>query len=100
MHRRHFVSVLLASATAAGCDLFGEKDKARLPGDRISVLGLDRRVEPDPLLVNQPISLPPPTVNPEWPEPGGNPTHTMADPALPSHVSKVWETTISDGSAR
>ena len=100
MNRRHFASVLLASLTTAGCSLFGDKPKARLPGDRISVLGLDRSIQPDPALANQPITLPPVTVNPEWPEPGGNPSHSMGNPALPNQVKKAWETSIGDGSAR
>ena len=64
------------------------------------MLGLDRKIQPDPALANQPIALPPPTVNPEWPEPGGNPSHAMGNLALPSQVKKVWETSIGDGTAR
>ena len=97
MKRRHFVSVLLASLATAGC---GDKPKAKLPGDRISVLGLDRKIEPDPAVANQPITLPPATVNADWPEPGGNPTHTMGNPALPNQVKKAWETSVGDGSSR
>ncbi|HTW54650.1 MAG TPA: PQQ-binding-like beta-propeller repeat protein [Stellaceae bacterium] len=100
MKRRHFVSVLLASLTTAGCGLFGSKPKARLPGERISVLGLDRQIAADPALANQPIALPPPTVNPDWPEPGGNPSHAMGNLALPSQVKKVWETSVGDGTSR
>jgi outer membrane protein assembly factor BamB len=102
MIRRHFVSALLATAALplAGCGLFGEKPKARLPGDRISVLGLDRRVEPDPALASKPVNLPPPASNPEWPEPGGNPSHSMGNLALPSQAKKAWETSVGDGSAR
>jgi outer membrane protein assembly factor BamB len=102
MNRRHFVSALLASASlsSAGCGLFDSKPKARLPGDRISVLGLDRQIQPDPALASQPIALPPPTANAEWPEPGGNPSHAMGNLALPSQVKKTWEASIGDGSAR
>jgi outer membrane protein assembly factor BamB len=99
MNRRQF-STLLASLTISGCGLFDDKPKARLPGDRISVLGLDRRIEPDPALATQPIALPAPTVNPDWPEPGGNPSHSMGNLALPNQVKKAWETNIGDGSAR
>ena len=100
MNRRHFVSVLLASLTTAGCGLFGDKPKTRLPGDRISVLGLDRSVAPDPTLANQPVTLPPATLNPDWPEPGGNPSHAMGNLVLPNQVKKAWETGIGDGSSR
>ncbi len=100
MNRRHFVSALLASLTAAGCSLFGEKAKTRLPGDRISVLGLDRKIEPDPKLASMPITLPAATVNAEWPEPGGTPAHVMGNLALPNEVKRAWDTSIGDGSSR
>src|ERR1700733_6692201 len=100
MKRRHFVSVLLASLTTAGCGLFGDKPKAKLPGERISVLGLDRKIKADPALANKPVALPPPTTNPDWPEPGGNPNHAMGNLALPSQVNKAWEKSIGEGSSR
>lgn len=100
MNRRHFAGALLASLTTAGCSLFGEKPKARLSGDRISVLGLDRAVAPDPALASRPVAVPAPTLNAEWPEPGGNPNHVMGNLALPAQVKRAWETSIGDGSAR
>lgn len=100
MNRRQFTSAALASLSLAGCDLFSGEKKAKLPGDRISVLGLDHRVQPDLALASQPVTLPPPAVNREWPEPGGNPTHSMGNPALGKDVKKVWETSIGDGTAR
>jgi outer membrane protein assembly factor BamB len=99
MNRRRFVSVLAASLTTGGCGLFDDK-KTKLPGERISVLGLDRAAAPDPNLASLAISLPPATVNPDWPEPGGNPNHAMGNPALASPVKKIWDRSIGDGSAR
>jgi outer membrane protein assembly factor BamB len=99
MNRRHFVSALLASLPVAGCGIFDDK-KQSLPGERISVLGLDRKIEPDPKLASTPITLPPATVNPEWPEPGGNANHAMSNLALPNQVKRVWDTGVGDGSAR
>ena len=71
MNRRDFAALLL-SFGATGCDLFKDK-KVPLPGERIAVLGLGGGVEPDPNLAAVAVNLPPPTVNPDWPEPGGNP---------------------------
>ncbi|HYM73091.1 MAG TPA: PQQ-binding-like beta-propeller repeat protein [Stellaceae bacterium] len=99
MNRRHFVSALLASLPMAACGLFDEK-KNSLPGERISVLGLDRKIEADPKLAGTAITLPPAAANPEWPEPGGNPNHAMGNPALPSPIRRIWDTSIGDGSAR
>jgi outer membrane protein assembly factor BamB len=98
MNRRDF-SALLLSFGAAGCDLFKDK-KLPLPGERISVLGIGGGVEPDPKLADTPVTLPPPSVNPGWPEPGGNPAHAMNHPALPEKLARVWETSIGDGSSR
>lgn len=99
MNRRHFVSALLASLPVTGCGLFDDK-KQSLPGERISVLGLDRKIEPDPKLASTPITLPPATANAEWPEPGGNPNHAMGNLALPNQVKRVWDTSVGDSSAR
>jgi outer membrane protein assembly factor BamB len=100
MKRRHFVSALLASLTTAGCGLFGDKPKTKLPGDRISVLGLDRTVQPDPVAASQPIALPQVVLNPDWPEPGGNSGHVMGNLALPNQVKKAWDTSVGDGTSR
>src|SRR5579863_3805568 len=99
MNRRQFVAAAAASLTTSACGLFDEK-KTRLPGERISVLGLDRSVEPDPKLANTPVALPAAAVNPDWPEPGGNPAHAMGNPALGNQVKRVWDHSIGDGSAR
>jgi len=100
MNRRQFTAALLASLPTAGCGLFGDKPKARLPGDRISVLGLDRKIVPNPEVANQPITLPPATANADWPEPGGNPSHTMGNPALPNRVKKAWDRSVGSGTSR
>src|SRR5262249_61588385 len=57
--------LLFASLGLVGCGLFGDK-KQPLAGERISVLSLDRQLEPDPDLIKTPITLPPPMVNAEW----------------------------------
>jgi outer membrane protein assembly factor BamB len=90
---------LLISFNLAGCDWFGEK-KQPLPGERISVLSLDRQLEPDPELAKIPITLPPPVVNPDWPQPGGYPNHAMQHLALPDRVSRVWKTSVGEGASR
>src|SRR5947208_11110107 len=98
MNRRKFAALLL-SLGAAGCDLFKDT-KLPLPGERISVLGVGGGAEPDPKLAGSAVTLPPPAVNPDWPEPGGNPAHAMGHPALPEKLSRAWETGIGDGSSR
>ncbi|MGC2415338.1 MAG: PQQ-binding-like beta-propeller repeat protein [Stellaceae bacterium] len=98
MNRRDFAALLL-SFGAAGCDLFKDH-KQPLPGERIAVLGIGGGVEADAKLAATPVTLPPPAVNPDWPEPGGNPAHSMGHPALPDTLARAWDTSIGDGSAR
>jgi outer membrane protein assembly factor BamB len=101
MNRRDFGVLLLASLTEAGCGLFGDTSKKTpLPGERISVLGLDSRLAPDPALSSVAVTLPRPVMNPDWPEPGGYPNHAMYHLALPANLTRAWETSIGDGSSR
>ncbi len=98
MNRRDFAALLLAFGPTA-CDLFKDK-KQPLPGERISVLGIGGGVKPDAKLAAAAVNLPPPTVNRDWPEPGGNPAHAMNHPALPEKLTRAWDTSIGDGSTR
>ena len=91
---------MLVSLTTAGCGLFGGEKKSKLPGDRISVLGRDRSIQPDAALADKPVTLPAMVVNPDWPEPGGNPSHTMGNLSLPTQVKKAWEASIGEATAR
>jgi outer membrane protein assembly factor BamB len=83
----------------AGCSWFATK-KQPLPGERISVLSLDRQLKPDPALATVAISLPKPEVNPDWPEPGGYPDHAMQHLALPDTLRQAWKTSVGEGSSR
>jgi len=83
----------------AGCNWFGEK-KQPLPGERISVLSLDRQLEPDPEIAKLPITLPPPVVNPDWPQAGGYPNHAMQHLSLPDRVTEAWRASIGEGASR
>ncbi len=92
--------LLLASLTETGCGLFNGPKKAPLPGERISVLGLDRRLVPDPNIAKTAVTLPRPVVNAAWPEPGGYPDHAMYHLALSPTLTRAWETSVGDGSSR
>src|SRR3954468_18865450 len=99
MNRRDFASLLLLSLGAAGCDLFQDK-KQPLSGERIPVLGLGSRFEPDPDLASAAITLRPPTVNPDWPEPGANPAHARAHRELPKKLPRAGSAGMGHGPAR
>jgi outer membrane protein assembly factor BamB len=91
--------LLLVGLTVAGCSWFADK-KQPLPGERISVLSLDRQLKPDPDLAKIAISLPKPVANPDWPEPGGYPNHAMQHLALSYRLSQAWKTSVGEGSSR
>ncbi|MGE5271994.1 MAG: PQQ-binding-like beta-propeller repeat protein [Thiohalocapsa sp.] len=98
MNRRDFAALLLSLA-ATGCDLFKDR-KQPLAGERIPVFGVGGGIEPDPKLAAIPVTLPPPAANPDWSEPGGNPSHAMGHPALPERLARAWETSIGEGASR
>jgi outer membrane protein assembly factor BamB len=94
---KRYIVLLLVGVLVAGCGLF-DKKKPPLPGVRISVLGLDRQLEPDPKLAATPVVLPAPVVNADWPQAGGDPDHAMHRVALPATLRQVWSASVGDGS--
>jgi outer membrane protein assembly factor BamB len=92
-------SVLLVPLSFVGCSWF-EDEKQPLPGERISILSLDRQLEPDPELAKIPIALPRPVINPDWPEDGGYPNHAMQHLSLPDKLTEAWKTSIGEGASR
>jgi outer membrane protein assembly factor BamB len=99
MNRRVASLLLLALVFLAGCSWL-EAKKEPLPGERISVLTLDRRLTPDPALADIPITLPRPAVNKDWPQPGGDPDHEMQHLALPDKLAQAWKVSVGEGSSR
>ena len=99
MLRPAVAAILLVGLTLTSCSWFATK-KQPLPGERISVLSLDRQLKPDPELAKTAISLPKPVVNPNWPQPGGYPNHAMQHLALPNSLRAAWKTSVGEGSSR
>jgi len=99
MTRTVTATLLLVSSLLAACGWF-ESKKQPLSGDRISVLSLDRQLEPDPDLAKIPITLPAPVVNPDWPEPGGYPNHAMQHLSLPDRLARAWSKSTGEGASR
>src|SRR5437588_12788696 len=99
MLRSALALLLLVSLGLTGCGLFADK-KQPLPGERISVLSLDRQLEPDPDVTKIPITLPPPVINAEWPEPGGYPNHAMQHLPVRDTVTKAWRSSIGERASR
>jgi len=91
--------LLVLPLALAGCDTFGKKKKDVIPGERISVLALEKQLEPDPALAQSQVDLPKPEVNPNWPQASGVPTHVMEHPALGDNVQEAWQVTVGEGSS-
>ena len=89
------LAVGLLSILISGCDtmksIIGSDPEAEpLPGKRISVLALEHKLEPDLEIMNQPVRLPRPRINYEWPQIGGDATHVMQHPAGEGELVRFW----------
>ena len=88
----------LAGAVLAGCSVFeGSGDGEQLEGERISVLDLERRLEPDSSIASARVSLPSPYVNAAWTQAGGTASHAMYHLALPENLSVQWRADAGAG---
>lgn len=79
-------------------DWFSGATKSDLKGERISVMSLDASLQPDPDLRREPVVLPAPYINSEWPEPGGYPTNAMYHLKATGPLKQVWEQDAGKGS--
>jgi outer membrane protein assembly factor BamB len=72
-----------------------EKTKVPLPGERVSVLSLDRTLDADSSLADVKVRLPKPYVNTDWAQVGGNQTHAMYHlEAASQALHEVWSADI------
>jgi outer membrane protein assembly factor BamB len=100
---------LLLLASLAACDtlsdwfndpstIFGGKDKKpKLKGERIPVLLAEQAIKPDPQIQDLDVTVPPQTRNPDWPQFGGNPTHSMQNLSLSEAIKQSWSSSIGSG---
>jgi outer membrane protein assembly factor BamB len=95
------IAVLVGlSLILAGCSgWFGERASKPLPGKRISVMTLERSLEPDPRLADLAVRLPRPFTNTDWPQAGGLPDHAMHHLAATGGLGEVWRADIGTGSS-
>ncbi len=98
------LTIISAIVILTGCstvsDLFSSDDAPPLEGERISVLELQRSLEPDDeSLTEQGLLAPAPWRNAFWPQAGGYPNHSMQNLELrEEQLKRLWETDIGDGS--
>lgn len=89
--------------TLSACSYFdSDPDQAPLPGERISIMDLQREIRPtDDVDVLKSIDIPPAYINREWPQAGGEPHHAMQNLALgpSSQLEKIWSADIGSGNS-
>ena len=100
--KKHFrVAILIAAALAAsGCGVF-KKGKASTPvlGQRIAVLTGEGDVTVDPATATLPMNLPPPAVNTDWTQSGGNATKSMGHLAFGNALARAFSVQAGRGSS-
>lgn len=96
---RGIIAAGLALALSGCSGWWGETDSNPLPGERISVMSLERTLEPDPRLADLAVRLPRPFANADWPQAGGVPNHAMHHLAASGGLGEVWRTDIGEGSS-
>lgn len=96
---------LLVSLTVSGCaglgNMFGGDDEPqeKLKGERISIMELQTRLEPNEQADGETYTVPTSWKNDFWPQQGGYPNHAMHNPALPeSPLVQAWRSSIGRGS--
>lgn len=94
---------LAALLLLSGCGVLpdwlgaGETDPP-LPGQRVSILALDRGLAPDPAIADLQVRLPQPYLNESWPQAGGTSAHAMQHLQLGEKLKTVWRSDIGKGS--
>lgn len=99
------VALLACSFLFSACDTMrtiigSDSEPPPIPGKRISILALEKSLEPDPELAGQQITLPRPYINSEWAQVDGSPSHMIGHPAADGPLLKVWSTTIGKGETK
>jgi outer membrane protein assembly factor BamB len=93
------VLIGVAALALSSCSWFeGDAEKVPLPGERVSVLQLQRTLEPSDVAPGTAFLAPVPWKNEFWPQAGGYPNHAMQHPSLnPSELKKIWSADIGSG---
>lgn len=96
--RRPALALALA-LTAGACDWFDSSVKPPLPGERVTVLGQERRLEADERVRDLAVALPAAVDVAEWPQPQGVPG--MAAPVVAvDGLRLAWRASIGSGNSR
>jgi len=101
--RSALLSASLLAMFLGGCDTvgdwFGKTAEPPLPGQRVSVLTRERKVEPDARLADTAVTVPPPVANAAWAQAGGQPDHAMGHLALSASPAEAWRGDVGTGAS-
>jgi outer membrane protein assembly factor BamB len=103
---KRFLCAAACAALLTGCstvkDIFTSEDDKPLPGTRVSVLEIQRQIEPDDATLEaQGFIAPAPWRNEFWPQAGGYPNHAMQNLALnEGPLKKIWSADIGEGATK
>ena len=91
-------TAMMALLALSGCSSWmGDKEDPPLPGERISVLSFDQRLQADPALAETALNLPTPVANASWAFAGGSASHSGGSFALSETPRKAWDRDIGNG---
>ncbi len=93
-------AILVTGCSSVGGLFGGDDDEALMQGERISVLELQKAIEPDDATYEvDGMVIPAPWQNEFWPQNGGYPNHSMQNLAFKDEQpSKLWSIDIGEGS--
>lgn len=98
MMRYPLLTLGLSALLLTGCGMFDDNEPPPLEGERISVMEMQKSLEPDdPVLEAQGLLAPQEWVNEFWPQTGGYPNHSMQNLALGTNLKRAWSADIGDG---
>jgi outer membrane protein assembly factor BamB len=77
---------------------FAEKE-APLPGKRVAVMASESRIGADMAVADRPVSIPPPSPNESWTQPGGVASNAPGHLALGASLRVAWTADAGTGSS-
>ncbi|MBE7636986.1 PQQ-binding-like beta-propeller repeat protein [Sneathiella sp. P13V-1] len=92
-------AISLVSACDSLPNWFGDSEAPPLPGERISILALEKSLEPDEGLADVTVRLPAPYANENWPQSGGAANNAMHHLLADGPLEEVWSRNVGEGNS-
>ncbi|MBM3568422.1 MAG: pyrrolo-quinoline quinone [Alphaproteobacteria bacterium] len=91
-----WAAALAAAGLLVGCE---GSLPPKIQGTRVSVMSLERTLEPDPGMRELRVRLPRPHRNPDWPQAGGYPNHALHHLEAEGPLALLWRADAGAGSS-